>query len=221
MAVCTSFAPSRRKAVVQGVSRCRSADALGPTAGQASAAHGVEGQVCLAHLFCCAIARYAVECGDIAFSAAFKRLLRAHRNRAAARQAERTHAESSITRWPPASDRIMAQYRSASRAQLRKRIAANRRTPVRVITSRSVPYPQGPTEPAPSVSFARSPTGSLRVGAEEREGQRASVLACPKFVLGPPNTISRSPSGVSNCCDGLSGESLEHKAVWQDDEFPE
>ncbi len=35
--------------------------------------HGVEWQVCLAHLL--RDARYAVEAGDIAFSAAFKRLL--------------------------------------------------------------------------------------------------------------------------------------------------
>src|SRR4051794_24665710 len=35
--------------------------------------HGVEWQVCLAHLL--RDARYAVECGDTAFSAAFKRLL--------------------------------------------------------------------------------------------------------------------------------------------------
>ena len=35
--------------------------------------HGVQWQVCLAHLL--RDARYAVECGDTAFSAAFKRLL--------------------------------------------------------------------------------------------------------------------------------------------------
>ena len=57
-----------------GVVRCHSAggsvvsDMLGSQRG-----HGSEWQVCLAHLL--RDARYAIECGDTAFSVAFKRLL--------------------------------------------------------------------------------------------------------------------------------------------------
>ncbi len=65
--------PSRGKAVVQALfGEIRPAvwvsDMLGSQRG-----HAVEWQVCLAHLL--RDARYAVECGDTAFSAPFKRLL--------------------------------------------------------------------------------------------------------------------------------------------------
>jgi transposase len=73
LAVLHVIRPSRRKAVVQALFGAVQpmvwvSDMLGSQRG-----HGVEWQVCLAHLL--RDARYAVECGDIAFSAAFKRLL--------------------------------------------------------------------------------------------------------------------------------------------------
>ena len=65
--------PSRGKAVVQALfgairPAVRVSDMLGSQRG-----HGSEWQVCLAHLL--RDARYAIECGDTAFSVAFKRLL--------------------------------------------------------------------------------------------------------------------------------------------------
>ena len=73
LAVLHVIRPSRRKAVVQALFGAVQpmvwvSDMLGSQRG-----HGVEWQVCLAHLL--RDARYAVECGDITFSAAFKRLL--------------------------------------------------------------------------------------------------------------------------------------------------
>ena len=73
LAVLHVIRPSRRKAVIQALFGAVQpmvwvSDMLGSQRG-----HGVDWQVCLAHLL--RDARYAVECGDIAFSAAFKRLL--------------------------------------------------------------------------------------------------------------------------------------------------
>ena len=73
LAVLHVIRPSRGKAVVQALFGTIQpmvwvSDMLGSQRG-----HGVEWQVCLAHLL--RDARYAVECGDVAFSAAFKRLL--------------------------------------------------------------------------------------------------------------------------------------------------
>ena len=73
LAVLHIIRPSRGKAVVQDLFGAIQpmvwvSDMLGSQRG-----HGVQWQVCLAHLL--RDARYAVECGDIAFSAAFKRLL--------------------------------------------------------------------------------------------------------------------------------------------------
>ena len=73
LAVLHVIRPSRGKAVVQALfGEIRPmvwvSDMLGSQRG-----HAVEWQVCLAHLL--RDARYAIECGDTAFSAAFKRLL--------------------------------------------------------------------------------------------------------------------------------------------------
>jgi transposase len=73
LAVLHVIRPSRGKAVVQALFGTIQptvwvSDMLGSQRG-----HGAEWQVCLAHLL--RDARYAVQCGDVAFSAAFKRLL--------------------------------------------------------------------------------------------------------------------------------------------------
>jgi len=73
LAVLHVIRPSRGKAVVQALfGEIRPmvwvSDMLGSQRG-----HAVEWQVCLAHLL--RDATYAIECGDTAFSAAFKRLL--------------------------------------------------------------------------------------------------------------------------------------------------
>src|SRR4051794_38729913 len=65
--------PSRGKAVVQGLFGAIQPMVWVPDMLGSQRGHGVQWQVCLAHLL--RDARYAVECGDTAFSAAFKRLL--------------------------------------------------------------------------------------------------------------------------------------------------
>src|SRR5205807_3720923 len=73
LAVLHIIRPSRGKAVAQNLFGAIQpmvwvSDMLGSQRG-----HGVAWQVCLAHLL--RDAQYAIECGDTAFSAAFKRLL--------------------------------------------------------------------------------------------------------------------------------------------------
>ncbi len=93
LAVLHVIRPSRGKAVVQALfGEIRPmvwvSDMLGSQRG-----HGVAWQVCLAHLL--RDANYAVECGDTAFSAAFKRsLLRAIAIGRRRGHAERYHAEA-------------------------------------------------------------------------------------------------------------------------------
>ena len=86
LAVLHVIRPSRGKAVVQALFGAVQptvwvSDMLGSQRG-----HAMQWQVCLAHLL--RDARYAVECGDTAFSAAFKRLLLRDRHRATTRCAE-------------------------------------------------------------------------------------------------------------------------------------
>ena len=88
--------------------------------------HAVEWQVCLAHLL--RDATYAIECGDTAFSAAFKRLLlRAiaiGRRRDALKDITLRHYLADLDRR---LDRIMAAVPTGEPGRkLRKRIAANR-----------------------------------------------------------------------------------------------
>ena len=115
LAVLHVIRPSRGKAVVQALfGEIRPmvwvSDMLGSQRG-----HGVEWQVCLAHLL--RDAKYAIECGDTAFSAPFKRLLlRADRHRTTTRGAEGHHAGSSILpTWIAGSTGSWRPSRSASR----------------------------------------------------------------------------------------------------------
>ena len=85
--------PSRGKAVVTALFGAIQpevwvSDMLGSQRG-----HGVLWQVCLAHLL--RDAKYAIECGDTAFSAPFRWLAAArHRDRPAARDAEGRYTEA-------------------------------------------------------------------------------------------------------------------------------
>ena len=73
LAVLHVIRPSRGKAVVQALfGEIRPMVWVSDMPGS-QRGHAVEWQVCLAHLLC--DATYAIECGDTAFSAAFKRLL--------------------------------------------------------------------------------------------------------------------------------------------------
>jgi len=126
LAVLHVIRPSRGKAVVQDLFGAVEplvwvSDMLGSQRG-----HGAQWQVCLAHLL--RDARYAVECGDTAFSAAFKRLLlRAiaiGRRREALKDTTLKQYHADLERR---LDRIMAAAPVGEPGRkLRKRIAANR-----------------------------------------------------------------------------------------------
>ena len=202
LAVLHVIRPSRGKAVVQALFGTIQpmvwvSDMLGSQRG-----HGVEWQVCLAHLL--HDARYAVECGDVAFSVAFKRLLL----RAIAIGRRRDTLKDTTLKQYHADldrrlDRIMAAVPIPGSSpgtepgrKLRKRIAANRGNLFVFVTNRRVPYTNNVSERnlRPSVIF-RKVTNGFRCewGAETYAAFRsvvstakvnhASVLAVLQFVL--------------------------------------
>ena len=146
LAVLHIIRPSRGKAVVHDLFGAIQpmvwvSDMLGSQRG-----HGVQWQVCLAHLL--HDARYAVECGDTAFSAAFKRLLlRAiaiGRRREALQDATLKQYHADLDRR---LDRIMAAVPIGEPGRkLRKRIAANRAHLFVFVTNRDVPYTNNVSE---------------------------------------------------------------------------
>jgi transposase len=196
LAVLHVIRPSRGKTVVQALFGTIQpmvwvSDMLGSQRG-----HGVEWQVCLAHLL--RDARYAVECGDVTFSAAFKRLLlRAiaiGRRRDALKDTTLKQYHADLDRR---LDRIMAAVPIGEPGRkLRKRIAANRSHLFVFVTNRGVPYTNNVSERnlRPSVIF-RKVTNGFRCewGAETyaafrsvvgtAKANHASVLAVLQFVL--------------------------------------
>ena len=196
LAVLHIIRPSRGKAVVQALFGAVQpmvwvSDMLGSQRG-----HGIDWQVCLGHLL--RDARYAVECGDTAFSAAFKRLLlRAiaiGRRRGTLKDTTLKHYQADLDLR---LDRIMAAVPIGEPGRkLRKRIAASRSHLFVFVTNRSVPYTNNVSERnlRPSVIF-RKVTNGFRCewGAETyaafrsvvgtAKANRASVLAVLQFVL--------------------------------------
>jgi transposase len=196
LAVLHVIRPSRGKAVVQALfGEIRPAvwvsDMLGSQRG-----HGVAWQVCLAHLL--RDARYAVECGDTAFSAAFKRLLlRAitiGRRRDALKDATLQQYHADLDRR---LDRIMAAVPIGEPGRkLRKRIAANRAHLFVFVTNRDVPYTNNTSERhlRPSVIFRKVTNGfrcewgaetyaAFRSVVSTAKANGASVLGVLRFVL--------------------------------------
>jgi transposase len=196
LAVLHVIRPSRGKAVVQALFGAIQpmvwvSDMLGSQRG-----HAVEWQVCLAHLL--RDARYAVECGDVAFSAAFKRLLlRAiaiGRRRDMLKDITLKHYQADLDRR---LDRIMAAVPIGEPGRkLRKRIAANRGHLFVFVTNRSVPYTNNVSERTlrPSVIFRKVTNGfrcewgaetyaAFRSVVSTAKANRASVLAVLQFVL--------------------------------------
>jgi len=178
LAVLHVIRPSRGKAVVRDLfgaiqPRVWVSDMLGSQRG-----HAVEWQVCLAHLL--RDARYAVECDDVAFSAAFKRLLL----RAIAIGRRRDSLKDTTLRQYRADldrrlDRIMAAVPIGEPGRkLRKRIAANRGHLFVFVTNRCVPYTNNVSERSlrPSVIF-RKVTNGFRCewGAETYAAFRSVV----------------------------------------------
>jgi len=161
LAVLHIIRPSRGKAVVQGVfgpvqPMVWVSDMLGSQRG-----HAVQWQVCLAHLL--RDARYAVECGDTAFSATFKRLLlRAiaiGRRREALKDTTLKQYHADLDRR---LDRIMAAVPIGEPGRkLRKRIAANRAHLFVFVTNRDVPATNNVSERnlRPSVIFRKVTNG--------------------------------------------------------------
>src|SRR5881227_786106 len=160
LAVLHIIRPSRGKVVVRelfGIIQPMVwvSDMLGSQRG-----HGVEWQVCLAHLL--RDARYAIECGDTAFSTAFKRLLlRAiaiGRRRGTLKDTTLKHYQADLDLR---LDRIMAAVPIGEPGRkLRKRIAASRAHLFVFVTYRDVPYTNNISErhlrpSAPASSSAR------------------------------------------------------------------
>ncbi len=196
LAVLHVIRPGRGKAVVRalfGETRPMVwvSDMLGSQRG-----HGVAWQVCLAHLL--RDAKYAVQCGDTAFSAPFKLLLL--RAIAIGRRRD-TLKDTTLAQYLADLERRLNRLMAAipigePGRKLRKRIAANRPYLFVFITNRDVPYTNNVSERnlRPSVIF-RKVTNGFRCewGAETyavfrsvvstAKANRASVLGVLRFVL--------------------------------------
>jgi transposase len=205
LAVLHVIRPSRGKAVVRALFGAIQpavwvSDMLGSQRG-----HGSEWQVCLAHLL--RDARYAIECGDTAFSVAFKRLLL----RAIAIGRRRDTLKDTTLKQYLADlerrlDRIMAAVPIGEPGRkLRKRIAANRGHLFVFVTNRRVPYTNNVSERhlRPSVIF-RKVTNGFRCewGAETyaafrsvvstaKANQTAVIRAIHTALLTQPMSIPR------------------------------
>jgi len=188
--------PSRGKAVVNGLFGAIQplvwvSDMLGSQRG-----HAGQWQVCLAHLL--RDARYAVECGDTAFSAPFKRLLL--RAIAIGRRRERlqdTTLQQYRADLDRRLDRIMASAPLGEPGRkLRRRIAANRAHLFVFVTNRDVPATNNVSERhlRPSVIFRKVTNGfrcewgaetyaAFRSLVSTAKANRASVLGVLRFVL--------------------------------------
>ena len=196
LAVLHVIRPSRGKAVVRdlfGAIRPMVwvSDMLGSQRG-----HAVQWQVCLAHLL--RDARYAIECGDTAFSAAFKRLLL--RAIAIGRRRE-TLKDTTLKQYQADLDRRLNRIMAAvpigePGRKLRKRIAANRAHLFVFVTNRDVPYTNNISERhlRPSVIFRKVTNGfrcdwgaetyaAFRSVVSTAKLNRASVIDVLRFVL--------------------------------------
>ena len=188
--------PSRGKAVVEAVFGAITpevwvSDMLGSQRG-----HAEEWQVCLAHLL--RDATYAVECGDTAFSAPFKRLLL--RSVAIGRRRE-TLKDTTIKQYHYNLDRrldriIAAEPVGEPGRKLRKRMLANRAHLFVFMTNRDVPYTNNISERhlRPSVIFRKVTNGfrcdwgaetyaAFRSVVSTAKANGASVLRAVQFVL--------------------------------------
>ena len=196
LAVLHVIRPSRGKAVVQALfGEIRPmvwvSDMLGSQRG-----HAVEWQVCLAHLL--RDATYAIECGDAAFSAPFKRLLL---RAIAIGRRRQTLKDTTLRQHLADLDRRLSRIMAAvplgePGRKLRKRIAANREHLFVFVTNRDVPYTNNVSERhlRPSVIFRKVTNGfrcewgaetyaAFRSVVSTAKANRASVLAVLRFVL--------------------------------------
>jgi transposase len=196
LAVLHVIRPSRSKAVVRALfGETRPlvwvSDMLGAQRG-----HGAAWQVCLAHLL--RDAKYAVQCGDTAFSAPFKLLLL--RAIAIGRRRD-TLKDTTLAQYLADLERRLNRLMAAvpigePGRKLRKRIAANRPYLFVFITNRDVPYTNNISERnlRPSVIFRKVTNGfrcewgaetyaAFRSVVSTAKANRASVLGVLRFVL--------------------------------------
>ena len=196
LAVLHVIQPSRGKAVVSGLfgairPEVWVSDMLGSQRGHAGA-----WQVCLAHLL--RDAAYAIECGDTAFSAPFRRLLlRAiaiGRRRATLKD---TTLKQYLYDLDRRLDRIIAAVPIGEAGRkLHKRMLANRGHLFVFITRRDVPYTNNVSERhlRPSVIFRKVTNGfrcewgaeayaAFRSVVSTAKANGASVLETLRFVL--------------------------------------
>ncbi len=182
LAVLHLIRPSRGKAVVRSLFGAIQpevwvSDMLGSQRG-----HGQDWQVCLAHLL--RDARYAVECGDLAFSAAFKRLLL--RALAIGRRRE-TLKDTTLAQYRAdldrRLDRIMALPSLGKPGQrLRKRIGRHRARLFVFVTRRDVPPTNNVSERhlRPSVVFRKVTNGFRSDWGAETYAAFRSVVSTAK-----------------------------------------
>jgi transposase len=208
LAVLHVIRPSRGKAVVRAVfDAIRPAvwvsDMLGSQRG-----HGVRWQVCLAHLL--RDARYAIEAGDTAFSAPFRRLLL--RAIAIGRRRE-TLKDSTLSQYHYDLDRRLDRIITAipiaePGRKLRKRMLANRAHLFVFMTRRDVPYTNNISERhlRPSVIFRKVTNGfrcewgaetyaAFRSVVSTAKANHASVFDTIRFVL-TANLLSKPMTRV-------------------------
>lgn len=190
--------PSRGKAVVRGVfGEIRPtvwvSDMLGSQRG-----HADEWQICLAHLL--RDTNYAIECGDTAFSTAFKRLLL--RAIAIGRRRD-TLKDSTLAQYLADLNRRLDRIMAASPigqagVKLRQRIARCRSHLFVFVTNREVPATNNVSERnlRPSVIFRKVTNGfrcewgaetyaAFRSVVSTAKANGASVLATLRCVLSP------------------------------------
>ena len=196
LAVLHVIQPSRGKAVVTALfgeirPEVWVSDMLGSQRG-----HGVLWQVCLAHLL--RDAKYAIECGDTAFSAPFRRLLL--RAIAIGRRREMLK-DTTLSQYLADLDRrldriITAVPTGEPGRKLRKRMLANRAHLFVFVTNRNVPYTNNVSERhlRPSVIFRKVTNGfrcewgaetyaAFRSVVSTAKANGASVLNTVRFVL--------------------------------------
>jgi transposase len=207
LAVLHVIQPSRGRAVVSALfgeirPQVWVSDMLGSQRG-----HAVLWQVCLAHLL--RDAKYAIECGDTAFSAPFRRLLlRAisiGRRRETLKDITLQQYLCDINRR---LDRIIAEVPIGEPGRkLRKRMLANRAHLFVFMTNRAVPYTNNVSERhlRPSVIFRKVTNGfrcewgaetyaAFRSVVSTAKANRASVFQTIRFVLSaklPGDALSR------------------------------
>ena len=201
LAVLHVIKPSRGKAVVTALfgefrPEVWISDMLGSQKG-----HGVEWQVCLAHLL--RDAKYAIECGDTAFSAPFRRLLL---RAIAIGQRRETLKDNTLRQYLHDIERRLNRIMTVDAIgepgrKLRKRMLANRAHLFVFMTRRDVPFTNNVSERhlRPSVIFRKVTNcfrcewgpetyAAFRSVVSTAKANRASVYDTIRFVLSAKRT---------------------------------